>query len=409
MIVITVVCLLLTSFPSAVSQYNEAFYQDHVHLKPAYEVLANLISHIVDNNDNTEGTPNTDISIKTYVDVGCGHGFLVAALRHSPGFQNTVFCIEGSRAAVQFWPDKYRKIYYTLVDLETASMSVFPTQNIDAVISFEVAEHIRPQHAEHFVKLLVARQPQWIFFTAATPGQGGRDHFNEQPLSYWIDIFNRYDYQFDFPVTLKMRNDIIDQHVKFAYAPWYSKNMLVFRKQPNLLQESTELESYAGERYLSSILPYGCQRRSGSCSPWYDLRDRAEFHMLRSKAILSMLQDKATSHMIQQQHLVQNKSRIRCSKCLLKTWRIKITMNSQIEKRTLILRGVEKSSQSLAQIKKRIQQWRGGEISRDFYLLAHGKEIGDTFLIKENWQLASAALIDAEECCITRINLQVLR
>tara|TARA_B110000211_G_C13604195_1_gene346050 strand:+ start:103 stop:357 length:255 start_codon:yes stop_codon:yes gene_type:complete len=84
-------------------------------------------------------------------------------------------------------------------------------------------------------------------------------------------------------------------------------------------------------------------------------------------------------------------------------------MNSQIEKRTLILRGVEKSSQSLAQIKKRIQQWRGGEISRDFYLLAHGKEIGDTFLIKENWQLASAALIDAEECCITRINLQVLR
>jgi hypothetical protein len=56
------------------------------------------------------------------------------------------------------------------------------------VICTEVAEHLPANVASQLVSHLVSLSDV-ILFTAATPGQGGRHHLNEQPHSYWVALF----------------------------------------------------------------------------------------------------------------------------------------------------------------------------------------------------------------------------
>ena len=58
----------------------------------------------------------------------------------------------------------------------------------DLAICFEVAEHLEEHWADRLVDTLSDCAPI-IVFSAATPGQGGSYHHNEQPHSYWLDKF----------------------------------------------------------------------------------------------------------------------------------------------------------------------------------------------------------------------------
>ena len=42
--------------------------------------------------------------------------------------------------------------------------------------------------------------------THAYPGQGGHHHVNEQEKEYWIDIFNKNDFRYDFSLTNKIKS-----------------------------------------------------------------------------------------------------------------------------------------------------------------------------------------------------------
>jgi 2-polyprenyl-3-methyl-5-hydroxy-6-metoxy-1,4-benzoquinol methylase len=57
----------------------------------------------------------------------------------------------------------------------------------DLTISLEVAEHI--SNADNFLDTLEHFTNKAVLFSAATPGQGGKDHCNEQPHSYWHKKF----------------------------------------------------------------------------------------------------------------------------------------------------------------------------------------------------------------------------
>lgn len=58
------------------------------------------------------------------------------------------------------------------------------------VVCLEVAEHLCAEHAEHFIRSLCAAG-DLILFSAAIPGQGGVQHFNEQYPGYWAALFNK--------------------------------------------------------------------------------------------------------------------------------------------------------------------------------------------------------------------------
>jgi hypothetical protein len=58
----------------------------------------------------------------------------------------------------------------------------------DLAYCFEVAEHLPPPLGERLVKYLCSLAPI-VVFTAASPGQGGTGHVNEQPAEYWVSRF----------------------------------------------------------------------------------------------------------------------------------------------------------------------------------------------------------------------------
>lgn len=93
----------------------------------------------------------------------------------------------------------------------------------DLVICLEVAEHLPTERSESFIKDL-AELSDRILFSAATPGQGGTNHINEQPLEFWEDIFNGYGY---------VMKDIVRPLIKDLdnVAWWYKNNIVVFEKE----------------------------------------------------------------------------------------------------------------------------------------------------------------------------------
>jgi hypothetical protein len=49
------------------------------------------------------------------------------------------------------------------------------------VICTEVAEHLLAEHADALIENIDRAAAEWVFFTAATLGQRGFGHVNEQP------------------------------------------------------------------------------------------------------------------------------------------------------------------------------------------------------------------------------------
>ncbi len=94
----------------------------------------------------------------------------------------------------------------------------------DVAVSMEVAEHLPEHCADRFVSLLASLAPI-VVLTAAHPGQGGTDHVNEQPASYWITKFNGRGFYLDSVLSDRWKSEW-----KIAgIASWYWTNIMVFQ------------------------------------------------------------------------------------------------------------------------------------------------------------------------------------
>lgn len=99
-------------------------------------------------------------------------------------------------------------------------------RRFDLAISLEVAEHLPPERAAGFVRWLTALSDV-VLFSAATPRQGGRNHFNEQWQDYWAALFAQCDYvPLDF-VRARIWNDA-------KIATWYRQNLLLYVRRARL-------------------------------------------------------------------------------------------------------------------------------------------------------------------------------
>jgi hypothetical protein len=88
----------------------------------------------------------------------------------------------------------------------------------DLAYCFEVAEHVPQSLGDRLVGFLCTLAPL-VVFTAASPGQGGTGHINEQPASYWIERFGRRDYLAD---EFRLDTSGVSPH-------WAKTNRFVFR------------------------------------------------------------------------------------------------------------------------------------------------------------------------------------
>ena len=163
---------------------------------------------------------------QSLMDVGCGRGHYIKwAVDHGINAEGT----DGG-----IWPFKKPVLTDRIVwsDLRTKDLNVFPTRPgyWDLALCIEVAEHIEPEYADNLIDLLT-NLSNTIVFTAAPPGQGGLQHVNEQPQSYWINKFQRRGFYHNSAMTLDLRYGIgaainAGHHV----AAWMLPNIMCFMK-----------------------------------------------------------------------------------------------------------------------------------------------------------------------------------
>lgn len=93
----------------------------------------------------------------------------------------------------------------------------------DLVLCMEVGEHLEERYADQLVAtcIEIAGRNGKILFSAATRGQGGHGHINEQPHSYWAAKFTASGYSWDESIRAALPPQLVW---------WYRHNMAIVRR-----------------------------------------------------------------------------------------------------------------------------------------------------------------------------------
>jgi 2-polyprenyl-3-methyl-5-hydroxy-6-metoxy-1,4-benzoquinol methylase len=118
------------------------------------------------------------------LDLGCGQGEWLACMA-SHGIQD-IFGIDGFQPPGLTIPS-HQFLHASL------SEKIDLRREFDLCLCLEVAEHINEDSIEQFFDNII-RHSKIVIFSAAIPGQGGDNHVNEQPPSYWHKLFYERGY-----------------------------------------------------------------------------------------------------------------------------------------------------------------------------------------------------------------------
>jgi hypothetical protein len=127
------------------------------------------------------------VPFRTAFDVGCANGFLVESFLEAG---KEARGIELSPAIVDVLSPQL------LAAIEVGDFAA-ASGSWDLVCCTEMAEHIPPERSRELVTKLAALARDWIYFTAAPVGQGGRGHINCRSHLEWLDWFALEGWVFD--------------------------------------------------------------------------------------------------------------------------------------------------------------------------------------------------------------------
>ena len=145
------------------------------------------------------------------IDVGCGPGIYVKALREAGVEADGVDLDPGCP--------------YIIMDVFSEEFEEKFAGKYDLAMCIEVAEHLPASRANELVRRLTKLAPT-VLFSAAVPGQGGHGHINCQPKQYWIDKFAELNYVVDGESTDKLLQFIISGY----HMGWFRNNAVVFKQ-----------------------------------------------------------------------------------------------------------------------------------------------------------------------------------
>lgn len=215
------------------AQVSSNYFKGHINV--------NNLANLYDNGFYAEQIDGSYRSAKKFVDIlsnvfvpssvvdlGCGRGTWLKA-----------FIEQGASKAVGLdgaWNSQEQMIdpaiKFIQVDLNK-SLDGFDLPKFDLAMSLEVAEHLEASSAKTFVESLTNLSDN-VLFGAAYTGQGGTNHINEQPHSYWADFFKQYDYA---PFDIFRPRVWGDDEIDF----WYRQNSFLYlRSNSDLHNKLTE-------------------------------------------------------------------------------------------------------------------------------------------------------------------------
>ena len=134
-------------------------------------------------------------------------------------------------------------------------------RRFDLAQSLEVGEHLPEGAAQTLVASMCAHADR-IVFSAAVRGQGGEFHVNEQPLSFWQDLFAAHGYAaFDC-----IRPALA---VNRAVEPWYRYNAVFYanRAGQNGLPDDVLASRVEGQVTDAGDLPWRLRKLVVSALP----------------------------------------------------------------------------------------------------------------------------------------------
>lgn len=196
--------------------YDEKFY-DYIN-RGAKRSAAAILPLILQNH-----------RVKSVADFGCGQGAWLSVWKEL-GI-NEILGLDGDYVA-----QESLLISPTEFLPSDLSQPVNLGRRFDLVQSLEVAEHLPETAADIFVDNLV-KHGDMIFFSAATVGQGGENHINEQPYDYWRSKFNARGY-----VLLDAIRPMVTK--RRDVEPWYRYNTFLFVKTSHLNAIPPQLARY---------------------------------------------------------------------------------------------------------------------------------------------------------------------
>jgi SAM-dependent methyltransferase len=150
---------------------------------------------------------------RSVLDVGCGRGAWLKVC-HDLG-STALFGLDGRWNNQSLMIDP--AIKFESIDLNKPFRL---PEKVDLAITLEVAEHLAPATAAQFVQCL-AEASDSVLFSAAYAGQGGIGHINEQPHSYWADLFAKLDF---VPFDLFRSRFWGEENVCY----WYRQNVFLY-------------------------------------------------------------------------------------------------------------------------------------------------------------------------------------
>lgn len=153
-------------------------------MRPDYQRVANSLLRL--------------LPFESVVDVGCANGFLLETFRAA---DKQIAGIELSAAVVELLDPAVREAVAIGDFAELAG-------SWDLVCCVEVAEHIVPDRSLDLVDTLTRAARDWIYFTAAPPGQGGHGHINCRPHDEWLAEFAERGWQVDSQRTDELRREL---------------------------------------------------------------------------------------------------------------------------------------------------------------------------------------------------------
>lgn len=129
---------------------------------------------------------------------------------------------------------------------------VVTDRRFDLAQSLEVGEHLPTDASETLVDSLTGASDR-VLFSAAVTGQGGEFHINEQPLSFWQELFAARGYTAFDCVRPKLK-DTTD------IAPWYRYNTILY--------VNAEGRKTLPEEILRTEVPTGTPVRNAGSLGW---------------------------------------------------------------------------------------------------------------------------------------------